>query len=451
MTRILVVDDEPGFRRSLAITLRREGYDVAEASGGGDAIDQLGRHETALIITDLKMQDMSGLQLLEHVKGASPSTEVIVMTAYGTIEIAVEAMRGGAYDFVTKPFQLEEILHRTRNALERRRLRREVHALRVEATKTRALSNIVGVSLATQELRGLIPRVAQVDSAVLVTGESGTGKELVARAIHESSRRATGPFVAVSCAALPVELLESELFGHVKGAFTGAHTNRMGLFEEASGGTLLLDEVGEAPLAIQAKLLRALEERTIRRVGDNRSIPVDIRVVAATNVDLTAALGSKLFREDLYFRLNVIRMRLSPLRERPDDIPVLARHFLARHASRAGRTFDGIAPEAMEALGRYRFQGNVRELSNIVEEAVALATGVLLELDDLPDDVRVGAAVGDPEAPGARRPLDAMERELILARLRLHGGDLQAVAADLRMSRTTLWRRMKQYRIEANP
>jgi len=446
--RILVVDDEPGQRRSLGIALRLEGFEVTEAASGLAALRELGAAEVDLVITDLKMLDMSGLQVLEQVKTQSPDTEVIVMTAYGTIEAAVEAMKLGAFDFVTKPFQVEEILHRTRNALERGRLRREVSALRAEATRTRAITNIVGVSQATQELLKMLPRVAQVDSGVLVTGESGTGKELVARAIHDLSRRAAGPFVAVSCAAIPTELLEGELFGHVRGAFSGAHHARKGLLEEASGGTLLLDEVGEAPMSIQAKLLRVLEEREVRRVGDNHSIHVDIRVLAATNRDLASAIEGKAFREDLYYRLNVIRVHLQPLRARSDDVPVLARHFLARHAERLGRTLQGFAPEALEALTLYRFPGNARELSNVVEQAVALSTGPLIELDDLPDVIRAEAEGPDVAALGARRPLDSLERDLIVSQLRARNGNLRAVADDLRISRTTLWRRIKQYRID---
>jgi two-component system response regulator HydG len=449
--RIMVVDDEPGLRRSLAIALRLEGFDVVEVASGATALQELGDAGVDLVITDLKMLDMSGLQLLERIKALNADIEVIVMTAYGTIEAAVEAMKLGAFDFVTKPFQVEEILHRTQNALERGRLRREVSALRAEATRTRAITSIVGVSQATQELLKMLPRVAQVDSGVLITGESGTGKELVARAIHDLSRRAAAPFVAVSCAAIPIELLEGELFGHVRGAFTGAQTSRKGLLEEASGGTLFLDEVGEAPVSIQAKLLRALEERTIRRVGDNQPIQVDIRVLAATNRDLTSAIEAKAFREDLYYRLNVIRVHLQPLRARSDDIPVLARHLLARHAERIGRTLEGFAPEALEALASYRFPGNVRELSNIVEQAVALSTGALIEPDDLPDLVRTEADGAEATAVGARRPLDTLERDLIVNHLRARNGNLRAVAEDLKISRTTLWRRIKQYRIDVPP
>jgi len=449
--KILVVDDEAGFRRSLAIALRRAEHTVVEASSVPGALAELESQEFDLVITDLRMQDATGLDLLEKIRHTWRHTEVIVMTAFGTIEVAVDAMKRGAFDFVTKPFQIDEILHRANNALERASLRREVHVLRAEATRSRALGAIVGVSGATQELLKILPRAANVESNVLITGESGTGKDLAARAIHDLSRRANGPFIAMSCAAIPVELLESELFGHVKGAFSGAHATRKGLMEEASGGTLFLDEVGEAPHGIQTKLLRVLEERVIRRVGDNRSIPVDIRIVAATNSDLAEAIEQKKFRNDLYFRLNVIRLRLLPLRERPEDIVVLARHFLAKHAAKVGRAFDGFAPEAIEALAQHQFPGNARELSNIVEQAVAFSTGTVIELGDLREVIPTKDQAPGASEHGARRPLDSMERDLIIRQIKLRGGDLQAVAEDLRMSRTTLWRRMKQYDIESEP
>jgi two-component system response regulator HydG len=418
---------------------------------GKAAIELIARDPVDLVITDLRMETpFSGIDLLRHVKQAGPGVEVIVMTAYGTIEAAVEAMRHGAFDFITKPFEMEPALLRVRNALERKHLRTEVHRLRAEAANVFSLDAIVGHSDAIRRILTVVPRAAQADSTILITGESGTGKELVARAIHGTSRRVGGPFVSVSCAALPDELLENELFGHVKGAFTGAAVARKGLLEEAQGGTFFLDEVGEASMEIQKKLLRVLEERSLRRLGDNRSIPLDVRVVTATNRDLQSAVDDKAFRDDLYHRLNVIRIHMPPLRERPDDIPLLARHFLARHASRLGREFAGFAPAAMAALSSYAFPGNVRELSSMVEQAVALAPGPAVELDDLPP--RLTAPPRGPVAHPAlvRRPktLVDLEREAILERIEARGGDLHAVAQDLGISRTTLWRRMKEYGIE---
>jgi two-component system, NtrC family, response regulator HydG len=451
--RVLVVDDEAGMRKSLAIMLRREGYPVAEASGGSEALEQIGREVFDLVVADLNMDDVSGLEVLRHIKQANPDVEVIMMTAYGTIESAVEAMKLGAFDFITKPFQPEEILIRARNAIDKRQLRREVHRLRAEAQTASGLERIVGVSEPMRRLLTTVPRIGQTDSTVLITGESGTGKELIARAIHATSRRAQGPFVSVSCAALPEQLLENELFGHVKGAFTGALAARKGLLEEAHGGTFFLDEVGEAPLSIQTKLLRVLEERSIRRLGDNRSWPVDIRVVAATNRDLDVAVQDKAFREDLLYRLNVIRMHLPPLRERSDDVPLLARHFLALHCRQLSRELEGFAPAALAALAGYHFPGNVRELSNVIEQAVALAPGPLIEPADLPERVRrpqpspgrVAAAPAAASSTPLEDAIEGVEQEQIREALRLTGWNISQAATRLGVSRNTLRYRIEKY------
>jgi DNA-binding NtrC family response regulator len=451
--KILVVDDEPGVRKSLAIMLRREGYEAAEARDAAEALEQLGREVFDLVITDLRMGEVSGIDLLKAIGQANPTVPTIVVTAFGTVESAVEAMKLGAFDFVTKPFRPEEILLRARNALESRRLRAEVQQLRTEAKAVFGLEGIIAVSDGMREVLAKLPRIAQTQGTVLITGESGTGKELVARAVHLASRRAHGPFVSVSCASLPEPLLENELFGHVKGAFTGAVAARKGLIEEAHTGTFFLDEVGETPASIQAKLLRVLEERTLRRLGDNRSIPIDVRVVAATNRDLEAAVRDKTFREDLFYRLNVFRIHLPPLRERREDIPVLARHFGSLHAQRLARDCTGFSSDAMQALCLHDFPGNVRELSNIVEQAVALCAGSRIELVDLPDAVhRVAPRPPEIETvtTSAERPktLAELERGLILDRIRARSGNLNLVAEDLGISRTTLWRRMKDYQIE---
>jgi DNA-binding NtrC family response regulator len=454
--KVLVVDDEAGMRKSLAIMLRRDGYVVTEAAGGKEAIDQLGREVFDLVVADLNME-VSGLEVLRHIRQTSPDLEVILMTGFGTIEAAVEAMKLGAFDFITKPFQSEEILLRARNAVDKRQLRREVHRLRAEVRSVSGLERIVGVSEPIRRLLANVPRVGQTDSTVLLTGESGTGKELIARAIHSTSRRAPGPFVSVSCAALPEQLLENELFGHVKGAVTGALAARKGLLEEAQGGTFLLDEVGEAPLAIQTKLLRVLEERSIRRLGDNRSLPIDIRVVAATNRDLDVAVREKTFREDLLYRLNVIRLHLPPLRERSDDIPLLARHFLAAHCRELTRELEGFSAAALSALSRYPFPGNVRELSNVIEQAVALAAGPLIEPHDLPERVRhpqppaQGRATMPSAVPAAASasPLeDALgdvEQEQIREALRVTGWNISQAAIRLGISRNTLRYRIEKY------
>jgi two-component system response regulator HydG len=448
--RILIVDDEPGMRRSLAIMLRRQGYAVVEAADGVEASERLGQDVFDLVIADVRMEPVSGLDLLKHVKQASPATEVVLMTAFGTIESAVEAMRQGAHDFITKPFQPDEILLRVRNALEKHALRREVDRLRAEMQSARSAEGVVGASESIRDILRALPKIAQTDSTVLVTGESGTGKELLARAIHAGSRRAQGPFVSVSCAALPEPLLENELFGHVRGAFTGAVAARKGLLEEAQGGTFFLDEVGEAPPAIQVKLLRVLEERSLRRLGDNRPVPIDVRIVAATNRDLEEAVREKAFREDLLYRLNVIRIHVPPLRERTEDIPLLARHFLDLHARRLGRRLEGLSPAALATLTAYPFPGNVRELSNVLEQAVALAAGPLIDAGDLPERVRQPERIAVPRSPVVptaplREAVGTAEQEQILRALRETSWNVSRAALMLGVSRNTLRYRMEKY------
>jgi two-component system, NtrC family, response regulator HydG len=447
MARILVVDDEAGMRRSVGIMLRRAGHEVEEVGSGAEALARLSTEVFDLVLSDLRMSEISGLDVLTETKRLSPLTEVIMMTAYGTIETAVAAMRGGAFDFVTKPFQVDELLHRVERAVERRRLSTEVQQLRAEAHRAFGIDAIVGASEALRRIVTHLPRIALSDSTVLVTGESGTGKELIARAIHHISRRAAGPFITVSAAAFPEALLESELFGHVKGAFTGAHGVRKGLIEEAHGGTFFLDEIGEAPQAVQTKLLRVLEERTIRRLGDNRAIDVDARIVAATNRDLEQAVRVREFREDLFYRLNVIRIHLPPLRERPDDIPLLARHFVAVHRGRSMGAVEGFTAEAIGCLLQYPFPGNVRELSNIVEQAMALCSERVIDVEDLPERVQEGDPGFDEEAT-LFRAVGERERDVIVERIVARAGNLRLVAKDLKVSRTTLWRRMKAHHID---
>ena len=449
--KILVVDDDPSMRRSLAILLRREGYEVGEASGGKEALEQFGDDVLDLVIADLRMAPVSGLDVLRVVKQTTPDVEVILMTGFGTVETAVEAMKLGAFDFIAKPFQVEEILIRVRNALEKRRLAREFDLLRSEVESAFGPKGIVGASAAMRELLNILPRVAQTESTVLLTGESGTGKELVARAISAASRRASRPFVSVSCAALPEQLLENELFGHVKGAFTGAQSARRGLREEAHTGTFFLDEIGEASNSIQTKLLRVLEERSLRRLGDNRSVPIDVRIIAATNRDLENAVQEKTFREDLLYRLNVIRLHLPPLRERMDDVPLLARHFLVLHCRRLDRRVDGFAPEVLTTLQRYSYPGNVRELSNIIERAVALAPGPRIELRDLPDLLHRPSprtnptAEAPPPTPSVLEPYSGNEQERLLGALRDTNWNVWRAAARLGISRNTIRYSMEKY------
>ena len=449
-TKILIVDDDPRMRKSLANLLHREGYVITEAPGGKEAADHLGSDVFDLVIADLKMEPLSGLDLLRLVKQMSPDVEVILITAFGTIEVAVEAMRLGAFDFITKPFQVEEILLRVRNALEKHRLKEEVNQLRTEVKSAFGFEGIVGVSEEMRQVLTILPRVAQIDSTVLVTGESGTGKDLIARPIHAASRRPHGPFVSVSCAALPENLLESELFGHVKGAFTGAIAARKGLLEEARGGTFFLDEIGEAPLPVQAKLLRVLEDRSIRRLGDNRSIQVDVRMVAATNRDLQSAMREKLFREDLFYRLNVVPIHVPPLRERGGDIPPLVAHFIKKYHGKIKKQVSGVSPQAMTLLMAYRWPGNVRELENVIQRMMVVAKGDTLDVQDFPPEIS-GKEVPREKAKDlkgmTRESAGLAEKNLILDSLAKSGGNVTQAARSLGISRVTLQKKMKMYKL----
>lgn len=444
--RVLVVDDQKNMRSTTALLLRQEGHLVAEAAGGEEALRLLDREPFDLVLTDLRMEPVDGLELLRRSFEVAPNTQVILMTAYGTIESAVEAMRLGAADYVTKPFKKGELLIRVNKALEKRRLLHEVGLFAGEFRERYGLENIVGSSAPIRDLISRIVRVAPSDTTVLITGESGTGKELVARAIHAASRRAARPFVPVNCAAITPTLLESELFGHARGAFTGAVRARRGLYEEADGGTLFLDEIGETDTAFQAKLLRALQEREIRRVGESQPVRVDVRVVAATNQDLTRAVAEKRFREDLFYRLNVVPIRVPPLRERLADLPLLVDHFLARYNRRHG-TRKRLTDRALDKLLSHDYPGNVRELENLVEQAAALSVGDLIE----PEDFTFARVDERQASAGESRRLsdvvDEAERAAILASIARHPGDLAAVARELGISPTTLWRKMKRLEI----
>jgi DNA-binding NtrC family response regulator len=456
MGTILIIDDNDTIRDGLAITVKKLGHDPIVAANGKAGIEAFKAKRADFVITDLKMDGATGVDVLKAITAIDAEVPIMIITGFGTVETAVEAMKLGAFDFITKPFQLEEILLRVRNALEKRRLKNEVHLLRAEAKSAFGFEGIVGVSEAFREIVAALPKVGQTDSTVLITGESGTGKELIARAIHFVSRRAQGPFISISGAALPEQLLENELFGHVRGAFTGALAARKGLLEEAQGGTFFLDEIGETPLAIQTKLLRVLEERSVRRLGDNRAVPVDIRIVAATNRNLEAAVRERVFREDLLYRLNVIHLHLPPLRNRMEDVPLLARHFLAAHARRAGRPLEGISPAAIDVLSGYRFPGNVRELSNVIEQAVALAPGPLIEPRDLPERLlRPATEISAPrpgkDEPHAPLPEDiagSAEQEHLLVALRQTDWNISRAAARLGISRNTLRYRIEKYHLQ---
>jgi two-component system response regulator PilR (NtrC family) len=386
--RILVVDDEKSMRDLLSITLEKEGYDVLTAAGGEPAIEALHRESVDAVITDLRMPKVDGLQVLRVAKEISPDTAVIVITAVASTETAVEAMKLGAYDYITKPFKLDEVNLIVRNALERKRLRDENLYLRRQLETQHRFENIIGKSGVIAEVFDTIRKIADSPSTAMVTGESGTGKELVARAIHFNSFRRDKPFVPVNCGAIPEGLMESELFGHVRGAFTGAVGNKVGLFSSAEGGTLFLDEITEIPALLQVKLLRAIQVREIRRVGDTKDIKTDVRLIAASNRDLEEAVQEGILREDLFYRLNVIPIQLPPLRERREDIPLLVAHFLQKFSKELGKDVRGVTPEAMTVLERYRWPGNIRELENVLERAIVLGAGDMLGIDSLPESVR---------------------------------------------------------------
>ena len=443
---VLVVDDQKNMRATTAMLLRQAGHRVGEAADGTGALEQLAQGTYDVILTDLRMPTLDGMELLKAVQRSSPQTQVIVMTAYGTIESAVEAIRQGAYDFLTKPFQSDEVLLRVGKALEKRRLLGEVTLFAEEFRKRYGLEHIVGRSAAMRDVLERVMRVGITDATVLITGESGTGKELVARALHVASRRSARPFVPVNCAAITETLLESELFGHARGAFTGAVRARRGLFEEADGGTLFIDEIGETTPGFQAKLLRALQEGEIRRVGESVSVKVDVRVIAATNQDLRRAIAEKRFREDLFYRLAVVPLRIPPLRERPEDVPLLAAHFLERFNRRTGSD-KVLTAEGAARLLEHGWPGNVRELENALEQAAALCPSREIRAQDIHIEAVRPAQGGTPGGTLAQAVEDA-ERRTIEAALHRNDHDLPRVARELGVSSTTLWRKMKRLGIE---
>jgi len=442
MAKILIVDDQRNMRTTLAMMLRGGGYEVDEAADGDQGVERGATGAYDLVLTDLRMGAKSGMEVLRAVKDAHPMTEVMVMTAYGTIESAVEAMRLGAFDYIQKPFGEEELLVKVDKAIHSRRLAGEVAFLASEFKDRYKFENIVGRSPPIREMLGRIVRIAPTDAIVLITGESGTGKELVAKAIHANSRRAERMFVPVNCAAITETLLESELFGHARGSFTGAISARKGLFEEADGGTFFFDEIAETPLAFQAKLLRAIQENEIRRVGENKPIRVDVRIIAATNQDLMLAVAEKRFRQDLYYRLNVARFQLPPLRERREDLPDLVTFFLDKYNRKMqarARLHEGV----LDALAQYDFPGNIRELEHMLEQAVAIVQNGTIHAEDLLPP----AAPGSPLSPGLggralAAVVDSAERQAIEAALRDCDGSREKAAELLAISATTLWRKM---------
>jgi DNA-binding NtrC family response regulator len=440
---VLVVDDEPGVRASVRMVL--EECDVVEAVDGPAALKAIRAHDVDLCLLDVRLPGMEGIEILERLKRFDGGLEVVMLTAVTSVRIAVEAMKLGAYDYLTKPFAIDDLRAVARRALERRALRREVRYLRDELARHEGFDTLVGGSPAMQKVYDLIRQVSGTTATVLITGESGTGKELIARAIHRQGARRDRPFVAVNCGAIPPDLLESELFGHERGAFTGAHARKLGKFEVAHTGTVFLDEVASLRLDLQPKLLRVLQEREIERVGASRTIRVDVRFLAATNVDLRRAAEAGQFREDLYYRLNVVPIAVPPLRERREDVPGLARYFLAKYATLFGKAVTDVSPGALELLQRYDWPGNVRELENLVERAVALGRESVVQLADIPLDLALGRG---PAAPRARLPFrearHEFERQLILRALDEAGGNQTVAARSLGLHRNTLVVKMAQ-------
>ncbi|HYS07599.1 MAG TPA: sigma-54 dependent transcriptional regulator [Myxococcales bacterium] len=452
MRRVLIADDEESIRHVLSEMLNERGYEVRAVADGEEAMRELSSRDYDALVTDVRMPRMNGLDLVRAAQASSPETTIIVMSAYGSHDLAIEAMKAGAYDYLGKPFRPDEVLLVLRKAEERERLRRENIRLRREMS--RLAPQLVAESAAMKEVLRVVQKVAPMLTTVLIQGESGTGKELVARAVHDLSPRAERPFVAVNCGAIPEQLIESELFGHAKGAFTDARVAKRGLFEEADGGTLLLDEVGELPLAVQPALLRALQAGEVRRVGDSRSTRVDVRLLAATNRDLAAEVQAGRFREDLYYRLNVVQIRLPPLRERQEEIAVLAERMLARHAGRAGVAQRRLSAQALELVQRYRWPGNVRELENAMERALVLSEEEEIGAEALPEAVqRAGTPEPVPAQVGAddfsvKRAQRVMETELIRRALERTGGNRTKAAELLELSPRALLYKIREYGLE---
>jgi DNA-binding NtrC family response regulator len=447
MAHLLVVDDEPSARSTLALLLRKRGHRVIEADGATSAAARLAEEVFDLVVTDLRMPDGDGLDVLKAAKAHSPSPEVILLTAYAEWKSAKEAIRLGALDYFEKGQEPDELYHRIDKALAGRALRRENENLRAQLRERYGLPGLIAQSPAMHDVLELVERVAPTDATLLIQGESGTGKEVIAKAVHHASARAARPFVAVNCGAVPETLLESELFGYMRGAFTGAAVSKLGLFEEADGGTLFLDEIAEMPAALQVKLLRALQSGEVRRLGATQSTTIDVRVIAATHGDLSALLAQGTFREDLFYRLNVIQVVLPPLRDRREDIPALAEHFLSRSGGKLGRELR-LAPDTVERLLRYAWPGNVRELENAIERAAILARGDVVEPADLPPHVSAGLHLGpSPQLPRQTTLADA-ERVHILQTLERFGRNHSSAAEALGIGRTTLWRKLKEYGID---
>jgi two-component system NtrC family response regulator len=443
--KILVIDDDNSLRRVLEYNLQEEGYAVQAASSGEEGLYWFGQSRPDLVITDMNMPGMDGLMVLKSIKERSPETLVIIITAFGTVDVAVEAMKAGAYDYITKPFNRDALKLTVKKALQFNGLAEENKRLKSELSDKADFRTIVGQSKEMEKVFAVIRKVADTEASILITGESGTGKELVARSIHANSSRREAPFVAINCAAIPRDLLESELFGHIKGAFTGAIKDKIGKFQLADGGTLFLDEVGELPLELQPKLLRALQEKEVEQVGGTKVQKVDVRIVAATNLNIDKAIAGGTFREDLYYRLSVIPVHLPPLRERRKDIPLLIRYFCGKHGSEKV-TF---AKDTLETLVMYPWPGNVRELENTIERLLIMRNGDEISRDELPEKFREAAPIGHAviKLPDDGYPLEELEREVVVQALERNAWNQTAAARFLRIPRHTLIYRLEKYGI----
>lgn len=454
--KILIIDDEEDMLESCSRILKRLGYETLTEKDPLKALELLERERPDLVLTDLRMPGLNGLEVLKAAKRLDPESVVIFLTAYATIETAVEAMKEGAFDYIPKPFSAEQLRVSIERAFRQKGLLEENRRLREQLEKTYSFENLVGRSLPMLQVFETVKKVAGSEANILILGESGTGKELIARSIHANSKRAGRAFIPVDCASLPETLLESELFGHEKGAFTGAHATRPGLFEFAHGGTIFLDEVGDLSLNLQAKLLRVLQERQVRRVGSNRLIDIDVRVISATHYDLAQTVARGKFREDLYYRLNVISIKLPPLRERKGDIPLLVHHYLKKYSLASGKEVRGVSPKAMELLEQYHWPGNVRELQNVIERAVVLAEGEFITHHDLPEPIKAGGPpasvvpLGELSLKQAKdEKIQAFEREYLQELLRRHGGNISQAAKAAGVDRKTIHRLLKKHGLRA--
>jgi len=450
--RVLIVDDEENFRHMLSVILKKEGYDVDAASNGEEALQKVTLSPYDQVLCDIRMPKMDGLDFLNEAKKAGVEATIIMMSAYGTVDIAIEAIKLGAYDYISKPFKPDEVILTLKKAEERERLRRENELLRKEVKREYSFENIISKNKQMQKIFEVITKVAQYKSTILITGESGTGKELVARALHYNGDRAQNPFVAVNCGAIPENLLESELFGHAKGAFTDAIRTKKGLFEEADGGTLFLDEIGELPSQLQVKLLRVLQEGEIRRIGEAKPIQVDVRIVAATVKDLVREVNEGRFRDDLFYRLNVLPIHIPPLRERNEDIPLLTAHFIRKYSEVMGKNVVGIDSKALETLINYKWYGNVRELENTIERAVVLADRENIELENLPLEIQdfhdeIPLEPLAEEEYSIKKSSRFLEMNLIKKALKKTKGNHTHAAKLLEISHRALLYKIKEYGI----